>query len=238
MTSLILYMLRSYTLSQRYFASFAGIIIAVLILYSYTPNPVMNSYAATAVILFIGCAWMGLSFLNHEHPVQRQLTTLHVSSARKYSAGSILTLAVLTLLLGMLVVVYPLAAGRFDEEAGAYRIGLALVGHGLLGMLGVSLSLYLQTSVVKKSSHATGMLLAIIILSIGGAKIAEALPPGARVLLRLLLPPVSPLMDALMNADQLPGTDMLIAFIHVSLYIALLIGFYMYWTGRRDVSKI
>ncbi|MFF2911169.1 hypothetical protein [Paenibacillus sp. NPDC057934] len=236
MTSLVVYMLQSYTLSQRYFAPFAGIIIAVLVLYSYTPNPVMNSYAATAVILFIGCAWLGLSFLNHQHPVQRQLTTVHLRSVRKYNMGSLLTLVVLTLLLDVLIVVYPLAAGRFDEQAGLYRIMLALVGHALLGMLGIAISLFLQSSMIKKASHATGIMLGVIIVSIGGTKITEFLP-GSLAYLRPLLPPVSPVMDAMMNADQISGVDVLIPFLHISIYTALLIGFYGYIAGKRDMNK-
>ncbi|MFC3746445.1 hypothetical protein [Paenibacillus sp. GCM10012306] len=236
MTSLVVYMLRSYTLSQRYFAPFASIIIAVLVLYSYTPNPVMNSYAATAVILFTGCAWLGLSFLNHEHPVQRQLTTVHLRSIRKYNMGSLLTLGVLILLLDLLIVVYPLVTGRFDEKAGLYRIMLALVGHALLGMLGIAISLFLQSSMIKKASHATGILLGVIIVSIGGTKITELLP-GSLTYLRLLLPPVSSVMDAMMNADQIPGVDMLIPFLHIFIYTALLIGFYSYIAGKRDMNK-
>ncbi|WP_339248955.1 hypothetical protein [Paenibacillus sp. FSL P2-0136] len=65
--------MHSYTVSQRFFGPVAGVIIAVLILYSYKPNPVMSSYSATAVFLFIACAWLGLSFLNHEQAVQKQV---------------------------------------------------------------------------------------------------------------------------------------------------------------------
>lgn len=73
MKGLIGYFLHSYTVSQRFFGPVAGVIIAVLILYSYKPNPVMSSYSATAVFLFIACAWLGLSFLNHEQAVQKQV---------------------------------------------------------------------------------------------------------------------------------------------------------------------
>ena len=129
MRPLIAYMLRSYTRSQRYFAPLSGMVIAVLVLYSYKPNPVMNSYAATAVIMFVGCASLGLSFLNHEHVVQRQVIIVHLRSARKYSVGGILSLAILILLLDVLIVLYPMIAGEFSEKVGTYRLILALIGH-------------------------------------------------------------------------------------------------------------
>lgn len=234
MWPLITYMLRSYSSSQRYFAPVAGTIIAVLVLYSYRPNPVMNSYAATAVILFVGCAWMGLSFLNHEQAVQRQVTVIHLRSAVKYNCGLVATLVFLTLLLDLLTVFFPVLAGRFNEPVGLNRFSLALTGHALLGMLGISISLYLQSSWISKNSFAVGTMLIILILSIGGSKL-EAVLPGPVV--PVLLPPVSPVMDALMNADGLPVAEVLGSFVHALIYIAVLIGFYMFRSCRMDYNK-
>ncbi|WP_410510922.1 hypothetical protein PaeBR_12375 [Paenibacillus sp. BR2-3] len=236
MMPLISYLLKSYTRSQRYFAPLAGVVIAVLVLYSYRPNPVMNSYAASAVILFIGCASLGLSFLNHEHPVQRQLAIVHLRSARRYSMGGILALGILTLLFDVIIVMYPVITGQFSEPAGIYRIILALIGHALLGMLGVSLSLMLQSSWVPKRNHSTGLILGILILSIGGTQISGLLT-GPLLPLRLLLPPVAPVMNALMDGDTLPVSSMLSSFVHVLLYIALLMSVYLYKSGYKDYAR-
>lgn len=236
MISLIAYMLRSYTRSQRYFAPFASLLIAVLMLYSYKPNPVMNSYAATAVMLFIGCAWMGLSFLNHDHPVHRQVTVVHVRSALKYNVGGILTLAFLTLLLDLIIVIYPWITGHFEESPDVYRFLLALVGHGLLGMLGVAISLYLQASWIRKSSHAVGLMLGIIILSLGGMKLSNLVPESLNALL-WILPPVSPVMDVMLNADDLQFSDFLFTYVHALIYTVILIGFYLYKSNHKDYNK-
>lgn len=237
MSTLIGYMLKSYTRSQRYFAPLSGIVIAVLVLYSYKPNPVMNSYAATAVILFIGCAAMGLSFLNHEHAVLRQVLIVHLRSARRYSIGGILSLSILALLLDVMIVLYPLITRQFSEPVGFYRFLLALTGHGLMGLLGITISLFLQSSWIAKRSYAAGLMLGIIILSIGGTKISGLLT-GYLKLLGLLLPPAAPLMNALMNGDSLSVTSMLMSFVHVSLYIVLLIALYFFRVGKKDYSRI
>ncbi|MCL6602932.1 MAG: hypothetical protein K6T94_08675 [Paenibacillus sp.] len=237
MSSLIGHILKSYTRSQRYFAPLSGIVIAVLVLYSYKPNPVMNSYAATAVILFIGCAAMGLSFLNHEHAVLRQVLIVHLRSARRYSIGGILSLSILTLLLDVMIVLYPLITRQFSEPVGFYRFLLALAGHGLMGLLGITISLFLQSSWIAKRSYAAGLMLGIIILSIGGTQISGLLT-GYLKLLGLLLPPVAPLMNALMNGDSLPVSSMLMSFVHVSLYIVLLIALYLFRVGKKDYSRI
>ncbi|QUL52502.1 hypothetical protein KDC22_18810 [Paenibacillus tritici] len=234
MRGLIGYFLRSYSVSQRFFGPVAGIVIAVLILYSYKPNPVMNSYSATAVFLFVACAWLGLSFLNHEHAVQKQVVIVQLRSARRYSIGAILTLALLTLLLDLVIVMYPNMNGSFNEPAGLGRIVLAFAGHALLGWLGITLSLYLQSSWVPKASYAAGMMLILIVLSISASKVAE-LVPGPIV--GVLLPPVFPVMDAMMNADALPVLSVLRTYAHALVYILLLAGFYIYRSGRMDYNR-
>ncbi|MEC0167631.1 hypothetical protein [Paenibacillus graminis] len=234
MRALMVYLLRSYTASQRYFGPVAGTIIAVLILYSYTPNPVMNSYAATAIILFAGSAWMGLSFLNHEHPVQRQVSIVQARSKWRYNLGTLLTLGLFILLLDLLIVTYPVLTGHFDEPAGLYRMTLAFAGHFLLGLLGMAVSLYLQAAWVPKTSYAAGLLLTVLIISIGAGKMS-ALIPGPFV--HLLLPPAAPVMDVLMNADSLPLMRVMGAFLHALVYIMLLIGFYLYRSSRMDDRK-
>lgn len=234
MKALIAYFVRSYSVSLRYFGPMAGMIIAVLILYSYKPNPVMNSYAATAVILFAGCGWLGLSFLNHEHAVQRQVVIVQLRSARRYCIGGLLTLVLFTLLLDLFMTVFPVVSGRFNEPAGLERILLSFTGHALLGLLGIAVSLYLQSSWVSKSSYAAGLMLITLILSIGGSKVAE-LVPGP--LMPVLLPPVFPVMDAMMNADHLPLPAVLGPYAHALVYIILLAGFYIYRSGRMDYNK-
>jgi hypothetical protein len=236
MNSLIVYMLRSYTRSQRFFGPLAGIVIAVLILYSYKPNPVMNSYAATAVMLFVCCGWLGLSFLNHEHAVHRQIAVVHLRSAVKHSVGGILTLALLTLLLDLIIIIYPWITGHFSESPGGYRFMLAFVGHALLGMLGVTISLFLQSSWVQKGSRAAGIMLGIVILSLGGTQISQSLPDSFHFLI-WLLPPASSVMEAMMNADALPFSEMLSSFLHALVYIFLLIGFYLYRSRQKDYTK-
>ncbi|WNS44936.1 hypothetical protein [Paenibacillus sp. MMS20-IR301] len=221
-------------MSQRYFGPLAGVIIPALLLYSYKPNPVMSSYAATAVFLFIGCCWLGISFLNHEHPVQKQVSIVQLGSARRYSVGGLLTLSLLTLLLDLFVVIYPVITGSFGEAAGLDRILLAICGHALLGLLGIAVSLFLQSSWVPKAGYAAGLMLIIIILSVSAGKVAE-LVPGPIV--SILLPPVFPVMDAMMNTDSLPLRAVLGAYAHALVYIILLAGLYIYRSGRMDYNK-
>ena len=80
-------------------------------------------------------------------------------------------------------------------------------------------------------------MLGILIVSIGGTQITGLLS-GVVAPLRFILPPAAPLMNALMNADTLSGSSMLMPLFHVSLYIVILMVVYLYRTGKRDYSRI
>ncbi|MNT84653.1 hypothetical protein D3C72_2246940 [compost metagenome] len=87
---------------------------------------------------------------------------------------------------------------------------------------------------MPKSSYAIGMLLIILIVSVGGKKLEELIPGPV---VPVLLPPAAPMMNALMNADELSFLRLLGSFAHVLAYIMLLCGFYLYRSSRMDYGK-
>lgn len=77
------YLLKHYIRSQKYVAPVIFYIITMLLIYSYKPNPVADSYSVTAMLLFFGADWLGLTVLNTEPAGQYQLLVLHAGSKRK-----------------------------------------------------------------------------------------------------------------------------------------------------------
>lgn len=233
---LIKYLMLSYSRSRRYFGPLAGLMIAMALFYSYKPNPVMNSYGATSVIQFICCAALGLSFLNHRHPVHKQITIVHLRSAKRYYTGELFVLVLYAAILALCIVAYPLVTGSFGEPAGWPRIGFALTAHFLLGLLGIAVSLYLQSAWIPETSYSTGLFLVVVVLSVGGSGIADELPESIRGL-RLLLPPAASVMELFMR-DDMPGTAKAAGvFGYTLFYSGVLITVYLLAAGKRDIAR-
>ncbi|MWV43449.1 hypothetical protein GRF59_07365 [Paenibacillus sp. HJL G12] len=233
MVALARFLLKSYTRKHAYFAPLAGTLIAMFLLYSYKPNPVMDSYAVTSVFLFIGASWTGLTFLNHGSPQQEQLHIIHIGSMRRYMFSQLLAMLIPIVLFAILFIVYPILTHMFGEPVRLQQLFQATCGHLVMGMLGIMLSLFFQRAWMPNGTQATALLLILVIVSIG-AKPIIAILPISLAWLHWLLPPVSPIMDGLLNSSKsAPGEVW--GMIGWSLIYILLLGVaYMAISIRRD----
>ncbi|MEC0373465.1 hypothetical protein [Paenibacillus chibensis] len=234
MIALARFMLRSYTRRHTYFAPLAATLIAMFILYSYKPNPVMDSYSVTSVFLFLGAAWMGRTFLNHVSPQQEQLHVTQIGSMKKYLLSQMMALFVPIVLFTVLFILFPIVTKMFVRPVHADELWLAAFGHLVMGMLGAALSLFFQTALMPNGARATAMLLIVVIVSIGAKSITAHLP-SPLAWLRWLLPPVSSLMDGLLNTGTTVSPHEVWGMVGYGLaYSLALVLVYMYVSVRRD----
>ncbi|GMK37054.1 hypothetical protein PCCS19_01070 [Paenibacillus sp. CCS19] len=75
-TRLTVYQLQLFLSSYRYFAPITFYLIIIVWIYSVVPNPVMGSYSATAVLLYLFASWLGLNFFFSEPQIQQTLTVI------------------------------------------------------------------------------------------------------------------------------------------------------------------
>ncbi|MCJ8010704.1 hypothetical protein MUG84_02965 [Paenibacillus sp. KQZ6P-2] len=234
MFALARFLLRSYTRKHAYFAPLAASLIAMFLLYSYKPNPVMDSYAVTSVFLFIGAAWMGKTFLNHGSPQQEQLHIIHIGSMKKYLLSQLLALILPVVFCTVIFILFPILTHMFAEPVSFHMLLLAISGHLIMGLLGIMLSLFFQTAWMPNGARATAVLLIVVIISIGAKSIITLLPSWL-AWLRWILPPVSPIMDGLLNTNKTFTFLEVWGFLGYGLMYFLAAGaLYMYLSARRD----
>ncbi|MEI0740004.1 hypothetical protein VQ056_31045 [Paenibacillus sp. JTLBN-2024] len=116
-------------------APLAATLIAMFLLYTYKPNPVMDSYAVTSVFLFVGSAWLALTFLNHGSPQQEQLHITHIGGMKRYLFSQIMALLVPVAMCMAIFMLYPIAAQMFDRPVRIGEFLLAVGGHLVAGGL-------------------------------------------------------------------------------------------------------
>ncbi|MBE9913156.1 hypothetical protein G8C92_03765 [Paenibacillus donghaensis] len=233
MFALTRFLLQSYTRKHAYFAAFAATLISMGLIYSYKPNPVMDSYAVTSVFLFVGSAWIALSFLNHAGPQQEQLHMIHIGSMRKYLLSQITALIIPVILLTFIFILYPIVFRMFGEPVRFHELMLAICGHLVMGILGFALALFCQKGLMANGTRATSILLILIIVSIA-AKSLTGLLPEALAWLRWILPPVSLMMNGLMNSKSIPTYEVWGTLGYGLFYFAVLVLVYTAISVRRD----
>ncbi len=234
---LLRYLIASYTRSYRYFAPFSFMIISVLLLYSYKPNPVMDSYAVTSTLLFMGFAWMGMTFLNHDQGRQTSLLLLHTGSAGVFYVTQYAVLVTFSAIMSTMAVIYPILTGMFNEPVGMERFVIAWLAHLLLSLLGSAISLYFQSGWIENQGRAIGLICIVVILSIAGLSVVSSLP-GKMTFMAYILPPVSLMIDMLMHADEQGLIKCAWALLYTFGYTAVLFLVYLNRACTKDAAEL
>ncbi|QOT11475.1 hypothetical protein JNUCC32_05460 [Paenibacillus sp. JNUCC32] len=237
MGSLIRYLLASYTRSYRYFAPIAFMLISVVFLYSYRPNPIMDSYAVTAVFLFVGSAWLGLNFHNHDLGRQTMLLIVHSGKALRFYAAQYITVSLLSILFSAFAVLYPVMFGMFDKPITFSELALGYAGHVAMSLLGISLSVFFQFGFMENQGRAAGLLFIVIIVSLAGQSIVQ-FDHAYWGIIPYLLPPVSVMMDLFMHADERSPAVKLLTIAYSFIYGFILLAVYLWTASRKDAASM
>ncbi|MBB3114368.1 hypothetical protein FHS18_006489 [Paenibacillus phyllosphaerae] len=194
--SLLHYNHTLYLRSFRYFPPVLLYLVILVWVYTVVPNPVMESYAFSATLLFAITAWLGYGFIDAEHPTQLTVTMLHARSLVRTVIAKLLYLWLFTMPLALFAVLYPALFHKFDRTPAAHELLLATASHLALSLLGIAVSVFFTSRFVPKLSTAVTGLLTVVAVSVAGEGIRHALPEGARFL-GWLLPPVHAVYGAL-----------------------------------------
>ncbi len=166
MTALFRYLFVYYARSHRYLAPFLAYVGAILFIYSQVPNPVMDSYAFTAMWTFVIAAWLSYGFIDLEHEAQRFVTIVHSRSIAKYDAVKFSILGTVTALMSIFAVVYPIVFNKFDRTPEAPEVGIALLAHLVLAWLGIACAAFFTERWAASRPLALLGLLLVIALSL------------------------------------------------------------------------
>lgn len=200
MKNLIKYTLHDYIRSHKYFPPISTFMILIFVFYTYTPNPIIDSYAVTAVILYIISAWVCLSILQLDPPVQRQLMAIQVRSWNRYYVSKLISAVIISSILSVYALLYPIVFNMFSEPV-TLTIGLvSFANYLILGILGVSLASLFSKVILKSAINSFGGLTLTIVLSLAAIGIERVLPSFLKNVL-WVIPPATITQTPLLKWD-------------------------------------
>ncbi|HEY2491877.1 MAG TPA: hypothetical protein VGI33_02975 [Paenibacillus sp.] len=230
--NLLIYLLRNYNRSYRFIPPLFTYLIFVGLFYTYRPNPVMGSFAVTAVLSFIVTAWICYSFMQSESPIQEEITLLHLRSPAKYYIGLISSILLMSLLLLIVAMAYPIIGDRFDRPIGSEDIIVGFLSHLGLSFLGAAIAIFFNNKFVSRSSVAIGGILFVIILSFCQGSITSQLGPSLEWI-TWILPPTFHSMNLLMNYETYSGGEMIWLLAVPFIYSLILFTIFVQWMKRK-----
>ena len=223
MRALLKYSLHDYLRSHKYFPPISTFIILIFIVYSYTPNPIIDSYALTALILYIISAWLCINVFSLDPPVQRQLMILHIGGKNRYYLSKLISVLLISVVLTVYAFVYPIIFNMFNEPV-TLKIGLvSIVNHVLLSILGISAASLFSKIITESAINSYGGSALAIIISFAAPGLYEALPSYLKNIV-WLIPPATSTQTLLINWNGENIADLsLFPFLWIIIYSLLLL---------------
>ncbi|MBB6675043.1 hypothetical protein [Cohnella nanjingensis] len=230
---LIRYMLVSYSRSYRYLPPLLAFVVAIGFVYSNVPNPIMESYAFSSTLLFIVSAWLTFGFMDAEPIAQQRVTVLHARSLTAYYVAKLLLLSGFGSALGLFATLYPALLRKFDRSPSLLELGAALLAHGVLVLLGIGCAAFFTEKSVPGRPFALAGLAIVVILSVAGKGLANALPDAVAPA-AWLLPPAFRVMDALIRSETVGGWGIALSLAVAALYAILLMALFVRLMSRKQ----
>lgn len=223
MKNLIKYSLQDYIRSHKYFPPISTYIILIFVFYTYTPNPIMDSYAVTGLILYVISSWLCVSLLSLDHPVQKQVMILHIKNSTRYYVSKLISVWFISLSLTVYAFLYPIIFNMFNEPV-TITIGLvSLVNHIFLATLGICVASLFNRSLMGSPINSTGGLALTLTISVAALGIYEVLPATLKNVV-WIIPPAINTQSLLMNWSGERITDLsLFPFVWILVYSLLIL---------------
>lgn len=227
MRSLIKYSLHDYLRSHKYFPPISTFIILILIFYTYKPNPIIDSYAVTAIIVYIISSWLCISMLSLDTPVQRQLMILHTGGKNRYYISKLISVLFISLILTFYAFIYPIIFGMFDEAV-TLTIGVVFIAnHVFLTILGISIASLFSKIITENAINSYGGLALTIIISIAALGIYDAVPTYLKNII-WIIPPATSVQTTLFNWNGDSILDLsILPFIWILIYALLVLSLFL-----------
>jgi hypothetical protein len=161
----------------------AGLLLLVLGVFAYSPNPVAGSAATTSFLLFPLAAWLAVAIAASEQPAQRDATAVALggpvrAAGARFAAGVALgAVGVAILLLG------PVAAHAYDRPLTADDLLTAAWIHLAALLAGLALGGLVAPPVLRRPGAAMALAVTVWALGVPVDALASDVPSAARPLL-------------------------------------------------------
>lgn len=166
MKGLIYYFFATYIRTHRYVPPVSLFIMMLIINYTYVPNPIMDSYSFTALLLFFIMGWVTITIVHAEDEGQKQITLIHINSKRNYYFALIINCIVFGLILSMIAVAYPLMINAFTSEIHLLHIVCGFFSHLSLATLSMALSIFFTRGLVKSNTNSWWGVISILVITL------------------------------------------------------------------------
>jgi len=233
MTSLVRYQFNNYLRTYQYVPPFSIFILCLVVNYTFVPNPILDSYSFTAILLFFLMGWFTITLFHAEDEGQKVITTLHTKSRTHYNLGIFIICVLIGFFLSFVSVVYPTLIGAFGEKPRFIHQILGFLSHFSLSVLAIALSAIFTRELVKNKQNTWWGVLGILIVSVVIATLKETILQIKGLI--WLLPPVRLSLEMMGSDDSIKSipSSFYWQFTWIFVYSAFVIMLFFLLSNRK-----
>lgn len=231
MSSLLHYQFKNYLRTYQYVPPFTIFILCLVVNYTFVPNPILDSYSFTSLILFFLMGWFTVTLFHAEDEGQKMITTLHAKSSTHYNFGIFILCGLIAFSLSCVSVSYPILIDAFFEKPKPLHILLGFLSHFSLSLLAIALTALFTRELVKNKQNTWWGVICILIISVVIATLKNNIQTG----LLWLLPPVHFSLEMMSVGDQIEVIPYVFywQFAWIIIYAFLSIVLFFFLVNRR-----
>lgn len=231
MFALLKYLNRTYINSFKYVAPLFFYFTFIWMTYYMKPNPVLESYAFTSLVVFVFVAWIGYGFVDSEEIIHQQLTILHSRSGRKYYTSKIIFMLLFALFIAIISTVFPIIFNCFGFPMKKFDVIISIISHTVLGLMGSSIAFLLNSRMVRERKSAILLLVGIITVSMVKVNFENAHIPIKWIL--YLVPPSTEIAKQIPFLYDRGLLNSIILFSYPIIYLIFLSGCYVKFMNKK-----
>ncbi|WP_336634201.1 ABC transporter permease [Lysinibacillus fusiformis] len=231
MSSLLRYQFINYLRTYQYVPPFTIFILCLVVNYTFVPNPILDSYSFTSLILFFLMGWFTVTLFHAEEEGQKLITTLHAKSPTHYNIGVFIICGLIAFSLSCVSVFYPILIDAFFEKPKPLHIGLGFLSHFSLSILAIALTALFTREIVNNRQNTWWGVISILIIAVVIATLKDNIQAG----LLWLLPPVHFSLEIMSVGDQIEVVPNVFywQFAWIIIYAFLTISLFFFLVNRR-----
>lgn len=199
MLGLLRYQWSGYVRSHRYIPPLTVFILTLFVNYTYKPNPIIDSYSFTSLMLFLIMGWFTVTIFHAEDEGQKQVTLMHAKSEAAYYLSLFFVCLAAGFCLSAGSTAYPVVFDAFGTAVHPVHILLGFLAHFSLAVLAVALCAVFTRGIIKKKENTWWGVLSVLIASIAIVTLKDSILSVKGLI--WLVPPLHLSLD-IMSADD------------------------------------
>ncbi|WP_336045656.1 hypothetical protein [Solibacillus ferritrahens] len=220
MSAFIRYQLISFVRSLKFIPPFAIFFVWVFILYAYKNVPILSSYGASSIAMYLIMTWITMSIFTLDEESEKHILISHLKRKVSYLFGKWLTILVIMMPLLLFAIFYPIFTESFKGDMSLKLYVYAFYSHLAFMTFGILVGTLFSATKLATKKYAWLSSVLIIVVSLSSKSIIEISSFFKWII--WIFPPVFKVIGYMEGEDQvLLNTSVIIDSVFVAIYLII-----------------